>query len=279
VGAFTEQRKFTSYEYDTNTELNYAGARYYNATTGKFLSQDPIYLSLGKLDIQLNDPQSWNSYSYARNNPIVYVDQSGEFIVLAPMLIAAIPAIASVASFAATQPVFTGMIANAFLNHPVESSVRSTPIVGDMLDAREAITGKDSFSGVSLSLTDRAMSGITAVLPFVSAGIIKNSAKINNIERSSLSNNVQESLNHLESKNFDVNRPGVANGRIYKNKDNYLPYGNYKEYDVNSQNKSPNRDAERFVRNTDTGDIYYSNNHYGQIKNNEPAFSKIINNN
>jgi len=59
--------------------LNYLNARYYDGARGQFMSQDPVYLNLSKLDIQLSDPQSWNSYSYSRNNPIVYVDQSGEF--------------------------------------------------------------------------------------------------------------------------------------------------------------------------------------------------------
>jgi len=73
TGTFNEQRKYIGQEYDTDTGLNYLNARYYNATTGRFISQDPMFW--GKLD--LSNPQNFNSYSYARNNPIVGSDPSG----------------------------------------------------------------------------------------------------------------------------------------------------------------------------------------------------------
>jgi hypothetical protein len=55
-------------------------SRYYSAGLSRFLSVDP-----GK-DIDLEDPQSWNKYSYVRNNPLrrndpdgrKYVDKTGQ---------------------------------------------------------------------------------------------------------------------------------------------------------------------------------------------------------
>ncbi len=55
-----------------------------------YVSQDPAYLAVGNaaqlksitgMDIiqYLSDPQGLNSYSYARNNPLVYTDPTGEF--------------------------------------------------------------------------------------------------------------------------------------------------------------------------------------------------------
>ena len=79
AGAFDEQRKFTGHEYDEDVGLTYAGARYYNQTTGRWLSQDPVFIDLSLLSVQLEDPQSWNSYSYARNNPLILTDPTGEF--------------------------------------------------------------------------------------------------------------------------------------------------------------------------------------------------------
>ncbi len=43
------------------------------------MSQDPEFWKMSKLNIQLADPQSWNSYAYARNNPLVNVDIDGNF--------------------------------------------------------------------------------------------------------------------------------------------------------------------------------------------------------
>ncbi|MFA5933696.1 MAG: FG-GAP-like repeat-containing protein [Candidatus Paceibacterota bacterium] len=75
TGSFSEQRKFGGHIYDQETDLNYLGARYYNGTWGRFASQDSMFWSLP--DSYLLDPQQQNSYSYARNNPVVYVDPDG----------------------------------------------------------------------------------------------------------------------------------------------------------------------------------------------------------
>ena len=75
VYAFTEQRKFIGEEYDAETGLNYLNARYYDARIGRFVSQDPMFWQLPTE--LLADPQQLNSYSYARNNPIIYSDATG----------------------------------------------------------------------------------------------------------------------------------------------------------------------------------------------------------
>ncbi|MCC7356744.1 MAG: VCBS repeat-containing protein [Candidatus Doudnabacteria bacterium] len=90
VGSFDEQRKYTGHEYDVDTGLSYMEARYYNPNIGRFLSQDPVFLALGneegvqqktqqELQEILSDPQLLNSYSYARNNPLAYIDENGEW--------------------------------------------------------------------------------------------------------------------------------------------------------------------------------------------------------
>lgn len=47
--------------------LYYMNARYYDPTVGRFLSEDPLGLGGGDLTL----------YSYAGNNPVVFVDPSG----------------------------------------------------------------------------------------------------------------------------------------------------------------------------------------------------------
>src|SRR3989344_1195892 len=63
---YAEQRKFTGHEYDGSTDLSYMGARYQNGGRGQFLSEDPSFIAVKESNIQ--DPQSWNSYGYSRNN-------------------------------------------------------------------------------------------------------------------------------------------------------------------------------------------------------------------
>ncbi len=75
AGTFSEQRKFAGHEYDADTGLSYMNARYYNGKIGRFVSQDPVFLAAA---FNLADPQSLNSYAYARNNPLRYIDPTGE---------------------------------------------------------------------------------------------------------------------------------------------------------------------------------------------------------
>jgi RHS repeat-associated protein len=75
-GSFDEQRKFTGHEHDGENDLTYANARYYEHDLGKWLSQDPA--SRDTPEQFLNDPQQLNNYAYARNNPLRFLDQSGE---------------------------------------------------------------------------------------------------------------------------------------------------------------------------------------------------------
>ena len=56
--------------FDTETDTVYLRARYYNPTTGRFISRNSY---AGKA----SDPLSLNLYTYCRNNPIRYVDPSG----------------------------------------------------------------------------------------------------------------------------------------------------------------------------------------------------------
>jgi RHS repeat-associated protein len=74
VGPFTntcsDHYKFTGYERDSETGIDYAFARYYNPRTGRFLSPDP-------LDGSTSAPQSLNRYAYVQNNCTNLVDPFG----------------------------------------------------------------------------------------------------------------------------------------------------------------------------------------------------------
>ena len=55
---------------------SYFGARYYRADLGRFTTIDPVYTWQENLE----DPQRWNRYAYARNNPLKHVDPDGRWI-------------------------------------------------------------------------------------------------------------------------------------------------------------------------------------------------------
>jgi lysozyme len=52
---------------------SYFGARYYSAQIGRFTTVDPVMT----ISANLVDPQRWNRYAYARNNPLSFLDPSG----------------------------------------------------------------------------------------------------------------------------------------------------------------------------------------------------------
>jgi RHS repeat-associated protein len=67
------ESRYTGKERDTESGLDYFGARYYSSNTGRFMSPDP----LGPWVADATNPQTWNMYSYALNNPLTNIDPSG----------------------------------------------------------------------------------------------------------------------------------------------------------------------------------------------------------
>jgi RHS repeat-associated protein len=55
---------------DSGTGLYYYGARYYDPSLGRFISPDVVVPTF-------ENPQSFNRYSYVKNNPFKYTDPSG----------------------------------------------------------------------------------------------------------------------------------------------------------------------------------------------------------
>ena len=69
----TERRLYVGKERDQETGFDYSGARYYSPTSGRFTSPDPVTADV----LRLLNPQRWNQYAYAANNPLTYGDPNG----------------------------------------------------------------------------------------------------------------------------------------------------------------------------------------------------------
>ena len=91
AGTFAARHTFTDKELDSESGLQYFGARYYNPTTGRFTSVDPVVLAIGNkegfeastnlpYELVLSNPQLQNAYSYTANNPLKYTDANGQFL-------------------------------------------------------------------------------------------------------------------------------------------------------------------------------------------------------
>jgi RHS repeat-associated protein len=66
----SDVRQFAGKERDAETGLDYFGARYYSSAYGRFTSPDSAAPSL-------TNPQTFNRYRYAVNNPLHYIDREG----------------------------------------------------------------------------------------------------------------------------------------------------------------------------------------------------------
>ncbi|MGB7070785.1 MAG: RHS repeat-associated core domain-containing protein, partial [Pyrinomonadaceae bacterium] len=71
-GTDSIRQQFTGYERDTETDLDFAQARYFAYNHGRFTSPDDFFN-----DSQVSSPQSWNLYAYVRNNPLSFIDPTG----------------------------------------------------------------------------------------------------------------------------------------------------------------------------------------------------------
>ena len=65
--------KFTGKERDSETGLDYFGARYVSGAQGRFISPDPV----SGTPLHIINPQRWNMYAYGLNIPLSYVDPDG----------------------------------------------------------------------------------------------------------------------------------------------------------------------------------------------------------
>ncbi|MBK6722987.1 MAG: hypothetical protein IPG58_06800 [Acidobacteria bacterium] len=62
----------TGYERDNETDLDFAQARMYAKSLGRFTTPDPLMASAMR-----GIPQTWNRYAYVTNCPLTCIDPPG----------------------------------------------------------------------------------------------------------------------------------------------------------------------------------------------------------
>ena len=70
-----QKRQFTGKHRDSESGLDYFGARYATLVQGRFTGVDPLLSSAHTIE-----PQSWNRYAYTLNNPLRFVDLKGLYV-------------------------------------------------------------------------------------------------------------------------------------------------------------------------------------------------------
>ena len=71
--------RYRGYYFDVETGLYYLNSRYYDPVTGRFLNADKYVGANG-------DINSYNLYAYCSNNPVMYIDPSGESITVTTLI-------------------------------------------------------------------------------------------------------------------------------------------------------------------------------------------------
>ena len=79
---------YTGHKFDTDLDLSYMQARYYDPVIGRFYSNDPVD-ALGHMQRGNRIAHGFNRYAYANNNPYKYTDPDGEFVFLAIAVVGA----------------------------------------------------------------------------------------------------------------------------------------------------------------------------------------------
>jgi RHS repeat-associated protein len=144
-GTIPTDKLFTGQRLDS-TGLYYYGARYYDASIGRFISPDTIVPNPANL-------QSLNRYSYCLNNPLKYVDPSGNEVDIAGYNVAYI--YADIMAFLATgQMLSQGTIAAmASFEFAAYDSLRTAaPVLANYLESSKDVIN----IGVSLSINHEA---------------------------------------------------------------------------------------------------------------------------
>jgi RHS repeat-associated protein len=155
--------KFTGKELDAETGLYFYEARYYDPALARFITPDTVIARPG-------DPQEFNRYTYARNNPLKYTDPTGHKSwwkklwekIKKPLISAAIVVATALAPWGA------GLTAGTWI---AAGSAAATTAAFDTGEGRQLIkrVGKEFFDDVLGMSPKAAYIASSVILPAVTA--------------------------------------------------------------------------------------------------------------
>ena len=140
TGAQYNAFRYRGYYYDSDMGFYYLNDRYYDSITGRFLTpDDPSYLGAN------GDLLSFNLYAYCSNNPVMYVDPTGHFPIVAVLIGIAIGAAIGFMGTVVADYVDDGEVFNGSIS--TEGYIANT-LVGGLIGG---LTG--GLSGVSFTIS------------------------------------------------------------------------------------------------------------------------------
>ncbi len=158
-GAVALKQRFTGKERDPEMGFDYFGARYLASGQGRFTSPDAPFA-----DQKPDDPQSWNLYSYVRNNPLKFTDPTGRCLRpggdCVEYGIGGVKAIANLPSDAAT---LLNRNVNALLGTNIPDAARFSASNANQQEGMNAATTVLAVSPVAEVVAQKAANAMTSL--------------------------------------------------------------------------------------------------------------------
>jgi RHS repeat-associated protein len=139
--------KFTGKERDSETQLDYFGARYYSNGLGRWTTPDWAAKATAVPYAEFSDPQSLNLYTYVRNVPTTRLDQDGHCAGDGCKDMSLTVTVASQPSFKANDPQKSGTYKTGVSGYlKIEADYKGSPVSN--LPMHEDVTTKTTKNGV-----------------------------------------------------------------------------------------------------------------------------------
>lgn len=204
------RQKFTGKERDAETGLDYFGARYMSATQGRFTSPDAPFA-----DQSPTNPQSWNLYSYGRNNPLRLVDPDGR------ALIDSVALGSRVSDLSVATAKFAANVVGGWLNVGIAAANAATSVLGSSqipISGVPALEGSNQLQRETMENLGLAALELGAKAPSQSTGVVHSGVAAG--EASTLSGRVLDAARHnvnvtvQEASGAIVSRARIASGNM-----------------------------------------------------------------